>query len=335
MNRTRPDNDPRFDRSRRAAHTESWFLRANHPTEPKALWLKATILGRTSGTAVAEVWCSLFDACRARGGKATVPIEHASFSPGGTRIHISDCEFELGAEGRAVGHLPDRRFAWDLRWKALPSSLGAPLCPLPSRRLLDARFPKNKLLTPHPVLHFEGTVTWGDEAWQVHDWLGMQGHNWGQGHSPEYAWGQCVFSDARGEPFAMVEAASGRLRLGPVVSPVLALMVIRHDEQELRFDRLVDLWNREALIASPTWTLRMQGPDGEAVLSMRARPERMVCLGYEDPGGHLSYCLNSKLAEVTLRVNPVNRHAFVCRSAHGGALEFLQGTPVPVPSEVV
>jgi len=115
----------------------------------------------------------------------------------------------------------------------------------------------------------------------------------------------------------------------------MSLLTVRNGQRVYRFDRLVDLWNQGADIDFPAWRLRMKGSAGEASLSMRAQPERMVCLGYLNPGGALSYCLNSKLASVTLRVNPVNEDGFVCTSEHGGALEILQQTPAPELSEVV
>jgi hypothetical protein len=163
----------------------------------------------------------------------------------------------------------------------------------------------------------------------------MQGHNWGPAHSPQYAWGQCNFSDASGQPFASVEAASGRVVIAGLTTPILALMTVRRNDQTYRFDRLLDLWNREATIDFPNWSLRMKGRDGEALLTMSARPDRMVCLGYENPSGQISYCLNSKLSQVSLKVNPINEEAFECRSEHGGALEFLQAEPVREISEVI
>ncbi len=327
------DNAPRFQAG--TEHVESWFFRANHPTEPRAIWLKATILSRRGG-AVAEAWCSLFDGDRDRalGRKVTVPMASARIGGSSLGIHVEGCSFQLGADrGSAKGTLGE--FSWDLSWERLPGPLGEPLCMLPSRRLVDARLPRNKLLTPSPVLLCSGTARWGGQTWSMERWPGMQGHNWGRAHSPEYAWGQCVFSSELGEPVCTVEAASGRVALGGRTSPLLALMSIRRGGRVYRFDRLLDLWNRDARIDFPEWTLRMKGPAGEALLSMRARPERMVCLGYENPSGQLSHCLNSKLAAVSLRVNPVNEEAFECRSLHGGALEFLQREPVSAIPEVV
>ncbi len=334
------DNRARFQFDRPTDHVESWFLRANHPTRARALWLKATILGRRGGESVAELWCSLFDGDRgwARGRKETVPIAEASFGEAPLEVEIAGGRFRFAPRGgEARGELDGGSISWDLGWRPLRGALGEPLCMLPARRLVDAALPKNKLLTPAPALRFSGKVRLAgqEEEWRIDDWIGMQGHNWGPAHAPQYAWGQCVFTDSQGEPFCMVEGAAGRIRIAGMLSPVLALMCIRHGGREYRFDRLLDLWNRRTSISFPDWTLRMAGPDGEALLAMRARPERMVQLGYNNPRGPTSYCLNSKLAAVSLRVNPVDGHGFECRSEHGGALEFLRGEAAAAIDEVV
>ncbi|MCP4807748.1 MAG: hypothetical protein GY913_10165 [Proteobacteria bacterium] len=319
-----------------APHIESWFVRANHPTRPRALWLKATIVGRPDGSATADAWCSLFDgeAPRAKGAKASTPLDAATFEPAQQRVDLAGCRFSFDPDaGAATGEAGP--FTWDLKWRRLPGALGAPMSLLPTRRMLDVPIPRNKLLTPAPAIRLTGSVTWAGERWSVDDWLGMQGHNWGQSQSPEYAWGQCHFLDASGTPFATVEGASGRVAIGSWVTPILALMEVRRAGRTYRFDRLVDTWNRRADIRFPDWTLKMRGRDGAALLSMRARPDRMVCLGYENPSGSISHCLNSKLATVSLRVDPIDGPGFECFSEHGGALEFLQPHPEPSLPEVV
>ena len=79
----------------------------------------------------------------------------------------------------------------------------------------------------------------------------------------------------------------------------------------------------------------MRGSDGEAALVMCGQPDRMVCLGYDQPDGQRAFCLNSKTAQVTLRVNPTDGPAFECTSSHGGALEFLQPVEHPAVQPVV
>lgn len=337
----RSDNAPRFADQPRAGHVESWFLRANHPREPRALWLKITVLRRLDGEAVAEAWCSLFDGVegRAWGARQTVALSDARFA---THVPLSaevgDCALDLDEGGGSIrGALSNARGAasWELEFERVPRALGEPLCALPTRRLIDAKLPRNKFLTPLPALRFRGRVVWDGQPFEVEDWLGMQGHNWGSAHAPEYAWGQCVFTGGDGVPFAMVEAASGRIELAGRTTPLLSLMVVRRGERELRFDRLLDTWNHRSRIDFPQWSLRMKGPHGTALLSMQAEPGQMVCLGYENPDRSIAYCLNSKLARVTLRVNPVNDDAFECSSAHGGALEFLTRGEEPRVQPVV
>ncbi len=320
------DNTPRVREG--TEHVESWFLRANHPTEPRAIWVKATILCSSAGVAVAEAWCSLFDGERTQAARQTVPLDQASYTP--QRIEVAQTSWQLdGAAQGAIGEL-----SWDLRWEPI-QGLGEPLCLLPTRRLVDAPLPKNKLLTPVPAARFSGRVGWGDQSWELDGWPGMQGHNWGAAHAPEYAWGHCLFMDAQGEPFAVVEGASGRIKLGPVLSPLLSLLTVRRAGREYRFDRLVDTWRQRPVIDFPRWELSMRGSDGEAALVMCGQPDRMVCLGYDQPDGQRAFCLNSKTAQVTLRVNPTDGPAFECTSSHGGALEFLQPVEHPAVQPVV
>lgn len=304
---------------------ESYFLRANHPTEPRAVWLKATILVPTSGPAVAEAWIAVFAPEGNHAVKATVPLEQATFAEEGgtTTIRVGACEFRLGPTGGAVqGTLGGHR--WDLRYDGV-AGLGGPLCVYPSRRMIDGGFPTSKLLTPVPVARFSGTV----DRTSVVGWLGMQGHNWGKVYAVEYAWGQCLFPGEDGAPFAMVEGFTGRVRIGPVVTPRLSALIVRRGENEYRFDQVFSPWRQRAEVGDRRWSLGVSGPAGEARLTLEADTAAIVCLGYVNPDGALSYCLNSKLARVRLRVNPTNEEGFECASAHGGALEFLRRTPDP------
>jgi hypothetical protein len=104
---------------------------------------------------------------------------------------------------------------------------------------------------------------------------------------------------------------------------------VRHGGKEYRFDRILDLWNQKVFTVFPGWSLRIGGPAGVAELCMEARPEQVVCLGYENPDASMAWCLNSKLASVTLKINPTDGEGFLCRSQHGGALEFLSREAIP------
>ncbi|HEX6486801.1 MAG TPA: hypothetical protein VF012_08830 [Nocardioidaceae bacterium] len=322
-------------------HVESWFVRANHPTMPRALWLKATVLTRTDGTTLSQAWFSVFDGDRTEAFCSDVPLGESTFESNGSSLaaQVGPLRLQLAEDhGASAGELTSGagRVRWDLRFDRLPGVLGRPMCLLPTRRLLDAPFPRNKLVTPLPVATFTGHVTWNDETWDIARWIGMQGHNWGAAHSPEYAWGQCVFADGAGRgPTAVMEGASGRIELGRRVSPLMSMLVVRRGEDEYRFDRVIDLWRQRPVLDFPRWALRMKGADGEAELEMRGRASSMVCLTYQNPARPPSYCLNSKTANVSLAVTPRRGGAFTIQSEYGGALEFLRPRPEPAVQPVV
>lgn len=337
--RKRPDNELRFDPTDELGHVESYFMRGNHPTRPLAFWLKATIFAPRPGSAVAELWCVVFDGEKHRSwaGKHTVPYSHARYEGDPMAITVGPGTFHLDADGHTAGSLSalEGPCKWDLSWRRAPGLLGSPLCMLPWDAMVEARFPKSKLLTPYPLLKFTGTLeVWG-ETFEVADWVGMQGHNWGREHAWEYAWGQCNFTDDAGEPFCSAEGFSGRLRLAGRATPFLSALVVRRGEREYRFDRVFDFWRQEASVDDLRWTVALKSSDGEARMTMQASARDMVCLGYHNPDGRLSYCLNSKLARVELRVNPTNEEGFEVLSEHGGALEFLRNAPDARFAEVV
>ncbi|MFE3187815.1 hypothetical protein ACFXHA_02340 [Nocardia sp. NPDC059240] len=333
-------------------HVESWFVRANDPHSPRAVWIKATVLTARDGTALAQAWCSVFDGQRTHAWCLDIPLAAARFEshPLGQDIAVGPLSMLLSGHGGSTGgklsdaahsgaavaqSLEAQTVSWDLSFTQV-AGLGAPMSLLPTDRLLDTALPSNKLVTPLPVLTCTGRIDWDGESWDLTGWHGMQGHNWGREHSPEYAWGQCVFTDSRdGVPFAVVEAASGRTRLAGRTSPLLSMLVVRRGDEEYRFDRVVDLWRQRPHVRFPEWTLRMRGRHGTAQLRMQAAPEQVVCLAYRNPARATSYCLNSKTATVSVHVAPIDGNAFELRSEHGGALEFLVPQPVDTVSPIV
>ena len=330
---TRTDNAPRYTAT--TGHYESWFIRANHPTEPKALWLKTTILHRHDGSAIAEAWCALFGIGERPTwvGKATVPVAEARFAD--SRVQAANCELELGqgtpltgASATGAVHGQDAlQASWKLRSTPAEGALATQMSLFPGRWMIDGPFPKNKLLTPAPSVLMTGEIRLGETRVNVDGWLGMQGHNWGQAHAFAYAWGHVVFPDAAGRPICVAEGFSGRIKVAGRATPHLSALTVRRGDRRWRFDRLIDLWSQSSQIGDMTWRLRMRGRDGEASIAMKAPPESVVCLGYENPDTSLAYCLNSKLSACVLRVNPIDGDAFELRTDHLAALEILTREP--------
>lgn len=334
------DNAPRFVAGRRG-HVESYFLRANDPTRPRALWLKVTILAPLEGAPIAEVWFVWFDgeAGTTFGHRDTVPLSAAAFGEigGGIGITAGTCTLRLGATGKASGSMEraGQHASWSLSWTSQESALSDRLSIFPWKLLRTGPFPKSKLLTPFPSLRFGGEVQIGKERVSLDGWTGMQGHNWGKEHAFEYAWGQCLFPAADGEPEAMVEGFTGRVRALGRTTPRMSALVVRRGARTYRFDRLLDYWTQQATLASRAWTVRLASDDGIASLTMDAGQMPLACLGYRNPDGHLSYCLNTKLARTWLHVQPRSGPAFSRESRHGGALEFLRHEPDAAITEVI
>lgn len=318
-------------------HIESYFLRLNHPTRPLALWLKATLFSPLAGDAVAESWLVWFDGEKQTtfAHRETVPQKDATFSPrtdGGTDVHTPSLDLSLTSAGTARGafQAPQGAASFALSWTCAPGPVGKPLSLYALRLLREGPFPKLKLLTPFPWLTFNGGLHLPSGDLEVKGWPGMQGHNWGREHPFEYAWGQCVFPASGGAPATLAEGFTARIRIAGRLTPWLSTLVVRRGERSYAFDRLLDFWRQESTMTRDRWTLRLRGPDGETRLRMDASGRPMACLGYKNPDGHVSYCFNSKLAEVLLEVKPKDGPAFTCRSAHQGALEFLRNEADPL-----
>ncbi len=335
----RAPNACRYD-PQGGGHVESYFWRANDPRRPRALWLKATLLAPRSGPPVAEAWGVWFDGETGRtlAHRETRPLSQGMFPAADSgRIDVAGCTFSLSPTGSAAGELKGSRgsLSWRLGWTREPTAVGEPLSLYPNRLLLEGPFPRSKLLTPLPALRFSGSVEAFGETVDVASWVGMQGHNWGREHPWEYAWGQCLFPGASGELEAMVEGFTGRLRLAGRTTPAMSALVIRRGARTYRFDRIFDLWRQRAELSERRWLLSLRGADGAAELTMDAGSQPIACLGYRNPDGRLSYCLNTKLARVRLWMKPAGEGPFEYESAHGGALEFLRNTPDPRLADVV
>jgi hypothetical protein len=296
-------------------HAESWFIRANDPDSPRAVWLKITLLAPLEGEAVAEAWFIFFDGLKTFAHKDTVPLGTARFDP----PQAGGCRFELSGPGSARGTVGP--YAFSLTW---PQAAAEPVSLFPYGFMLTLPFPKQKLLTPCPSLVLDGEIVLPHETVRVSGWRGAQGHNWGREHTFEYAWGQCQFDDG-----TFAEGFSGRVKLGGRLLPRMSALVVRRGEQELRFDRTFDFLRQEASVGARRWTVRLHGKDGEARLRMDALDKPMACLGYMNPTGQLSYCFNTKLAEALLEVEPAHGQPFRCKSAFSGGLELLRHEPDP------
>src|SRR5215469_17759340 len=222
-------NDTRYRPGTSDGHYESFFVRANHPTRPLALWIRYTVFSprHHPEQAMGELWAIAFDGESEHhiAVKQEVPFAACTFDPSHFSVRVGDARLEAGKLAGAAasgGH--------SLRWDLQYSGDSAPLFLLP----LDAYArpqPPAKALVGLPLALFSGELVVNDAVWQIAEWVGSQNHNWGTRHTDHYAWGQVAGFE--GAPETFLEVITARRRLGPLWSPFVTLLVLRHDGEDI------------------------------------------------------------------------------------------------------
>jgi hypothetical protein len=324
-------NAVRYNPVRLAGHVESYFLKANDPSGERALWIKATILAGEADPLrpVAEGWAIAFDR---RGGqrrhvavKHTLPFEAAAFSRSGLGLgwkvpaaSLTELPAELSltpgeSAGLVVGE--GHRLAWALRF----SQESAPLVHYAHPQMYEAPVPSFKLCSPTPDARFEGSVEVDGERWSLDGWRGMQGHNWGKGYADPYAWSHCATWD-EGDDF-LLEGVSAKVALGPVKTPLLTLICVRHQGRDYAFNQPVELLRASGEIGARRWEFAAKSREAQIEGSVEAGDDDFVGLYYPNPDGRMTYCLNTKLGAARVRFQP-RGGAAITRSTRRAALEI-------------
>jgi len=312
-------NRARLDGRAAAGHYESWFARANHPTRPLAFWIRYTLLvpkGRRED-AVAEVWAIWFDGESGRhvALKETLPLARATFSTHelDVRIGLSSLDqHHLEGRARGGGHT--------LRWQLTYAGDDAPLLLL-DRHWYRRDFPKAKALVAMPNAQFFGSVAIDGVAVPIDGWVGSQNHNWGSRHTDHYAWGQVAGFDSYADSF--LEVATARLKIGPLWTPPMTPLVLRHRGQEIALNRLAQTLRTKANVRYFRWTFGGENDRLRIEGRIEAPRAAFVGLRYYNPPGGTKQCLNSKLAACEVRLLPKHGEAEVLSTAHRAAFEIL------------
>jgi hypothetical protein len=190
-----------------AGHYESFYLKACHPAEPLGVWIRYTVHKRPGAQPAGSLWFTLFDASagRPRAQKVTLP---GPLAGDGHWIRVGEAAMR---PGMAEGAL--ERISWELRFE----SAEAPLFHLPRDWMYRGRLPRTKLLSPVPAARFEGALSVDGRTIAVEAWRGVIGHNWGAEHAERWIWLHGLT-----EAGDWLDAAIGKLRLGPVTTPWIA-----------------------------------------------------------------------------------------------------------------
>ncbi len=289
-----------FDPERTKRHVESFFIKANDPKARRAVWLKLTVFAGPQDS-FGEVWGIWFDAtCGHLAAKERFPITRVLVDPERPGIGIGESAIEeRSSYGLVRGE--NMRLVWQL---ALHDELGA-YRPFPAPWLYRSRLLSSKTTTPHPSARLEGHLElWRGADREVIDlssWRGMQGHNWGKRHAERYAWSHCnQFEGVQGPTF--FEAFAAQVRVAGMLTPPLSLGRLVLDGQTYRFDTFKSLRPVVAEFQPGFWRFVLRGPSGELAGRVESDPEHTLGLHYANPDGPVSYCLNSKLARLSLEL---------------------------------
>jgi hypothetical protein len=301
-------------------HYESSWLRANHPSRPLAFWIRYTLFsprGRPQD-AIGELWCIWSDGetRTLTAVKREVPMAECRFAGDRFDIAVADARLEQGALAgwaQAAGN----RIEWDLHY----GGGAAPLFHLP-QALYDKPLPKAKSLVGLPLAVFNGQLRVNGEVMRVDRWVGSQNHNWGSQHTDHYAYGQVAGFD--NAPDSFLEIATARIRLGPLWTPWMTPLVLRHDGREYALNGLGRALRNRGRFGYFDWHFTAKDDAVRIAGRIHAPREFFVGLRYYNPPGADKCCLNSKLAacELTLADKRSGRTQTLT-TAHRAAFEIL------------
>ena len=271
---------------------------------------------------VGEVWAIAFERDRPGfpiGAKRSVPLRDVDWVDQPFALLAPEARLHSGsASGQAASgdHV--------IKWEIALEGREATFRPFPWARMYRGKFPKSKTVTPYPNARACGFVQVDSERWELDDWPAMQGHNWGRGHADQYAW---IHANLWQEDVdAWFEGLTGRVAVGPTLTPWLSLAGLRYDGTLYRFDGLPALLSRRGSVSPQSWSFSLKGPDARLDGEATATPSQMAGLHYLNPDASMTYCLNSKLATLALRLHRPG-HATVELRSSAAALEI--GTKDP------
>lgn len=289
-----------------APYYESRYIRANHPEQPQALWLRETLLLPTEGDPVADVWVMLFDP-EGQGNRALkepYPIDAAAYEYDNWTARIGAASIDdrsaqgvvTGGPSLTAGSAGGRSARWDLR--ITPGSEGP--VKLLTDRAYKSRIPTAKTTVRHPMAQFDGVVELDDARLVLDGWTGSVNHNWGTRHTPAYAFGQvCGFDDA---PDSSLEIATARAALGPVLTPAATLFVFRHAGQEFAVRSFLGSLQTHGRYQPFAWAFGGRVRDQMIEGEMTAEPADVIGLTYTDTDGGSKFCYNSAIATCRVQV---------------------------------
>jgi hypothetical protein len=288
-----------------------------------AFWIRYTLFSprQHPENALGELWAIVFDGATGQHVtvKKEIPFRQCTFKTSEFFVTVDEARLEPGRlQGAAIsgGHT----IAWDLSFVGK----SPPLFLLPLS-LYDASLPKAKSLVALPLARFTGWLAVDGQAIEVSDWVGSQNHNWGAKHTDRYAWGQVAGFD--NHPDSFLEVATARLKIGPVWTPFMTPIVLRHRGEEIALNTLIQTIRARTSFDYFTWHFHSSTDTVLLEGTIAAPREAFVGLRYSNPPGGTKQCLNTKIAGCELTVTRLGTHGTknvdILTTQHRAAFEIL------------
>jgi hypothetical protein len=309
--------EARFPRvAERAGHYESFYIKACRPGGGQGIWIRHTVHKRPRQDPKGSIWFTFFDAEAGgpRATKITVPAAQLS-SPQGSWIRVADAEI---GPGKAAGSIETD--ALSASWELSFDGTAEPCRYLPADWLYDARVPRTKFEAPYPDARFNGTLRIGGEQFEIGEWPGMIGHNWGSEHAERWVWLEGTGFDSAGETY--FDAGAARIKLGPVRSPWIAAGMLLLDGEAHRlggFGRI-----RSSRVSETPTSCEFVFPGDEIQVRGRVGAPAKDFVGwvYADPKGPEHNVVNCSIADLELMVERKGHSPRRLTLSRGGAYEF-------------
>jgi hypothetical protein len=278
---------PHVDAKR--GHYESFYLRACHPSEPLGVWIRYTVHKRPGEQPNGSIWFTLWDP-EPHAGKVT--LDDLSVPAGGW-IGVGESSFgPARATGSALGA------SWDLSFAAE----APPLRHLPGEWLYRAPVPRTKTESPAPAARFSGSVTVDGRAVDMDGWPGMVGHNWGAEHAERWIWMHGIAFEGDGGAAAWIDAAIGRVKIGPALTPWIGNGCLHLDGRSHRLGGLGSVRGTAVRETPERCEFILPGAGVKVRGEVSAPLERLVGWVYADPAGGEHNTANCSIAAMHLRV---------------------------------
>jgi len=295
-----------------AGHYESFYLKACHPSEPLGLWVRYTVHKPPGAEPTGSLWGTLFTPDGPLAVKQTFDVVGA---PGGGYIVMGASIFTpASARGSAEGE--GRSASWDLTF----DGAAEPFRHLPRDWMYRAPLPRTKLLSPHPDVRFSGSAEVGGQHVDLRGWRGMVGHNWGAEHAERWIWMHGAgFSENED---AWIDAALGRIKVGPFTTPWIANAVLSMDGIRHRLGGPANVRTTEVRESPEGCEFVLTGKGVTVQGRAGASRERFVGWVYADPDGSEHHTVNCSISDMELAISRPGQPPVSLRVAGGAAYEL-------------